>query len=279
MPVDYKLRTLRRLFGVRSMFQKPKSARRDPRTAATGSLKDEGDADEEAVVQERPRERGRTNMKKTIWGTGGVPRAFFDEEPPRMVSGKPVGRVLWAIHLYEKQKMRLYYGAIRDGKFRDYVLKAKRSKYNTDAELMRLLEMRFDSVLYRTGFVQTPAQARQWIAHGKILVNGYRLDKRNAPLSPGDTITFQDNFMEKALEAALAAAETRKQLGCGASWIPSQPTPVGMIPWLEVDRQGLSAALVRRPYDYEVRALRNAALYPYIRDANLNPYAAMRAYR
>ena len=221
----------------------------------------------------------RLRVPRTVWGTGGPPKPFFENDPPRALAGKSVSGVLDMVHRYEKQKMRLYYGAIRDGKFRWYVDEAKRARYNTDAKLMRMLEMRLDTLLYRTGFVHTPAQARQWIGHGKIRINGYKHDKRNAQLEPGDVITFKDDFIDQVIEAALAAAYTRKLLKCGASWIPTNPTPVGMIPWLEVDRRGLSAAIVRYPHNFEVRTMRSAAMFPYVRNANLNPYAAMRAYR
>ena len=74
-------------------------------------------------------------------------------------------------------------------------------------------------------------------------------------------------------------ARMRRSFGCGASWIVSRHDVSGMLPWMEVDRSGLSAILVREPSNEELRSMTKAALFPYVRDANLNPHAAMRSYR
>lgn len=212
-------------------------------------------------------------------GGSGVPRAFFNEQLPRAIRNKAVGGQLNIVHLFEKQKMKVYYGAMRDLKFKKYVDQAKKTRFNTDAALLRLLELRMDTLLYRTGFVQTPMQGRQWIAHAQVLVNDEVLTMRSAQLRPGDVISIRDRYVENALKASAATAATRKELGIGATWIVSNPAAEGMLPWMEIDRSGLSAALVRMPTDDEIRAMKNAALFPFIRDAQLNPHAAMRAYR
>lgn len=175
--------------------------------------------------------------------------------------------------------MKVYYGAMGDKQFKRYVEKAKERRLNTDAALMRFLELRLDTFLYRTGFVKSPMQARQWIFHGQVHINGRRVDVKNFSLTPGDVMVIRHGFEQHAYLAQKGAADYRKSFNIGPSWIVSNPNVAGMVPWMEIDRVGLAAALVRYPTDSELRALQNATLLPYIRNANMNPHAAMRAYR
>lgn len=220
---------------------------------------------------------GRQERRKKP--TGGIPRAFFSEQPPRSVRNKSIGGQLFITHLFEKQKMKVYYGAMGDQKFKRYVDEAKSCRRNTDAMLLRLLELRLDTFLYRTGFVQTPMQGRQWIHHNQILVNGHPVNIKSNRLRPGDVVSVRDRHMDHAFKASCEVAKLRAKLGVGSSWILSSSDPAGMLPWMEIDRSGLAAVLVREPTDEEARAMTRAALFPYIRDANLDPHAAMRAYR
>lgn len=266
MPVDYKLRSLRRLFGAHSFFVKP--------GAAAGAFEAPGAGRGGAQSSGRGGGGGAPPP-----APGGVPRAFFSEMPPRAVRNKAVAGQLNIVHLFEKQKMRVYYGCMRDSKFKMYVDEAQRKRFNTDAALSRLLELRLDTMLYRTGFVQTPSQARQWICHNLVSVNDEAVNVKSFRMRPGDVLSIADKHVGHALVASKAVADMRHQLGIGASWIVTSAAPEGMLPWFEIDRVGLSATLVREPTDDEMRGLRNAALFPFIRDAQLNPHAAMRAYR
>lgn len=270
MPIDYKIRNLRRLFGE-SSFLKPSQS--DAAPNGWGKVGRYLRPQESADGKETARRTRRTR------GSGGVPRAFFSQEPPRSIRSKPVGGQLNVIHLFEKQKMKLYYGCIRDGKFKKYVDEAKSKRFNTDAVLLRLLELRLDTFLYRTGFPITPAQARQWIHHNRILINGQVVNIKSFRMKPGDEMTIKDRHMENVMKVAKESANMRRSFGCGASWIVSRPDPVGMLPWMEIDRTGLAAVLVREPTDDEARLMARAALFPFVRDANMNPHAAMRAYR
>lgn len=304
MPVDYKLRTLRRLFGAQSFFRVSNRpvARRSQGTSSLGSVPPgssseanvdgnvaEEDTEDEELYEDFPKNETRSNLlaprreggsrSSRAKSQGGFVQPFFHEKPPRSIRNKSVSEQLNLVHLFEKQKMKVYFGAIRDDKFRKYVEAAKSCRFNVDAELMRMLEMRLDTVLYRTGFVQTPSQARQWICHKQILVNGSPLNIRSAHLQGGDMISIRDRFIERALEASTRMASFREQVGAGSSWLLTTRGAEGMLPWLVIDRAGLAAIVVRPPSDDEVRAMCRAALFPYIRDAQLNPIAAMRYYR
>lgn len=273
MPVDYRLRNLRRLFGEASFLRPTEAKTSPPAKRSVQATK--------AAVPEAGREENRDDegMQRKRKPSGGLPPAFFSEQPPRSVRGKAIGGHMFSVHLYEKQKMKLYYGSMRDDQFRRYVMRAKAKRFNTDAVLLRLLELRLDTFLYRTGFVKTPMQARQWLFHGQILVNGDKVDIKSFGMTPGDVLTIRTRFQGNAHIAQREAAEFRRSCGVGASWIIGSDDPAGMLPWMEIDRVGLAAALVREPTDEEVRALSKAALFPYIRSANMDPHAAMRAYR
>ena len=154
MPIDYKVRNLRRLFGEKTFFR---PAQGDDVPKAVGKIARE----QRKLIQARTAARGDSSSGGTSRRRkqpGGVPRAIFSEQPPRMVKRKAIGGMLSVIHLFEKQKMKLYYGQMRDGQFKKYVDKAKSKRLDTDAALLRSLEVRLDTFLYRTGFVVSPGQ-------------------------------------------------------------------------------------------------------------------------
>lgn len=280
MPVDYKLRNLRRLFGESNFLRPIQSTTKGDgvKTARSSSASDSNVANNK-MVEFLPGEIAQSGLGRTSKSAGGIQRPFFSEQSPRALKGKAVSGHMFSLHLYEKQKMKVYYGAIRDGQFRHYVLRAKAKRFNTDAELLRLLELRLDTFLYRTGFVKTPMQARQWIYHGQVRVNNQYANIKSFAMTPGDILSIRDGFEEQAFKAQGEAALFRKQCGVGASWILARGESAGMTPWMEIDRVGLSAALVREPNDDELRAMRRAALFPFIRDANMDPHSAMRSYK
>lgn len=298
MPVDYKLRTLRHLFGESSFLKtvvgkpmgktkrlapgfKPSlgsdvSPKPDPTERDSAQLGADAVADTVSIQSAAPAASSVLQRPKK---SSGITRAFFSNQPPRSVKGKAVSGQLWGNHLWEKQKMKVYYGAMGDKQFKRYVEKAKERRFNTDAALMRFLEVRLDTFLYRTGFVKSPMQARQWIFHGQVHINERRVTVKNFALTPGDVMRIRHGFEQHAYLAQKGAAEYRKSFNIGPSWIVSNSDIAGMVPWMEIDRTGLAAALVRYPTDQELRALQHATLLPFIKDASMNPHAAMRAYR
>jgi small subunit ribosomal protein S4 len=104
----------------------------------------------------------------------------------------------FGIHLREKQKVKNYYGVL-EKQFFKYYLAADRTRGNTGRALMSLLERRLDNVVHRLGFGLSRAQARQWIGHGHILVNGKRVDVPSYLVRPGDVISVKNR--PKALQA------------------------------------------------------------------------------
>lgn len=96
----------------------------------------------------------------------------------------------YALHLNEKQKIRLTY-LVSEKQFVRYYNEASRRKGVTGTILLQLLESRLDNIIFRTGFAITRKQARQIVNHGHVLVNGKRVDIPSYIVKPGDVITFK----------------------------------------------------------------------------------------
>lgn len=94
----------------------------------------------------------------------------------------------YALQLSEKQKIRNHY-VIRESQLGRFVREAKRtSQINWVSKLVGLLELRVDNVTFRLGFAPSIPAAKQLVSHGKVLVNGKRLNIRSAILKVGDRV-------------------------------------------------------------------------------------------
>ena len=91
--------------------------------------------------------------------------------------------------LQEKQKAKYIYGVL-ERQFRRMYEEANRLQGPTGENLLRLLETRLDNVVFRAGWAETRPQARQFVSHGKILVNGKRVDIASFRVSKGDVVTL-----------------------------------------------------------------------------------------
>jgi small subunit ribosomal protein S4 len=94
--------------------------------------------------------------------------------------------------LREKQRARRIYG-VMERQFRRYFDLAMRTRGQTGANLLCILERRFDNVVYRLGFAESRGQARQLINHGHFRVNGRRLDAASALVKAGDIIEVHES--------------------------------------------------------------------------------------
>ncbi|NLA58232.1 MAG: 30S ribosomal protein S4 [Firmicutes bacterium] len=98
----------------------------------------------------------------------------------------------YGLHLREKQKVRRIYGVL-ERQFERYYDRAARQKGITGENLLRLLEMRLDNIVYRMGLGASRAQARQLILHGHIAVNGKKVDIPSYEVQPGDVVSVREN--------------------------------------------------------------------------------------
>ena len=91
--------------------------------------------------------------------------------------------------LQEKQKAKYIYGVL-EKQFRKTYEEALKHQGPTGENLLIMLESRLDNVAYRAGWASSRPQARQFVNHGLILVNGKRLDIPSARVRKGDVVTL-----------------------------------------------------------------------------------------
>jgi small subunit ribosomal protein S4 len=93
--------------------------------------------------------------------------------------------------LQEKQKAKYIYGVL-EKQFRKTYEEALRIQGNTGENLLRLLETRLDNVAYRAGWASTRPQARQFVNHGLVHVNGKRVDIPSYRVRKGDVVSLSE---------------------------------------------------------------------------------------
>ena len=144
----------------------------------------------------------------------------------------------YAVRLREKQRLRAQYG-IREKQLKIAFEEARRTQGLTGENLVELLEMRLDSLVLRAGFARTTAQARQFVVHRHILVDGQIVDRPSFRVKPGQQIHVKARS-EGTEPFQVAAA------GGHVDVLPKVPA------YLEVEIDKLQARLVRRPKRAEV---------------------------
>lgn len=136
----------------------------------------------------------------------------------------------YGLQLREKQKARRTYGVL-EKQFERYYNQADRMKGITGENLLQLLERRLDNVVYRLGFANSRAQARQFVLHGHIFVNGKRVNIPSYLVDVGDVIAVKDKTASKS--------EHFKALREGAGKV--------VVPWLQVDYEKLEGTVSALP--------------------------------
>ncbi|MBN2899128.1 MAG: 30S ribosomal protein S4 [Clostridia bacterium] len=134
----------------------------------------------------------------------------------------------YGVQLREKQKVKRYYGVL-EGQFRDTYDRAEKLQGITGENLLRLLEQRFDNVVYRMGLASSRKEARQLVTHGHFTVNGKKADIPSMTLSVGDVIAVKETSRNssKFKEVAERAVTTPK--------------------WVDVDTEKLEGKITALP--------------------------------
>jgi len=108
----------------------------------------------------------------------------------------------YAKQLKEKQKLRDYYN-LRERQFKNYIKEILAKKTKTHDELadllIRKLESRLDSVVFRMGFARSRKSARQLVSHGHFLVNGKKVNIPSYQVKKGDVISLRLSSHNKAI--------------------------------------------------------------------------------
>ena len=137
----------------------------------------------------------------------------------------------YALQLKEKQKAKFIYGVL-EKPFRNNFAKAQKLKYGTTGEnLMILLELRLDNVVFRMGYARTRKEARQIVGHKHVLVNGKCVNIPSYTVKPGDKIEIKEKV--KGYQRYKDILET---------------TEGRLIPdWLEADHETLTGTVKEIP--------------------------------
>ena len=136
----------------------------------------------------------------------------------------------YGLQLREKQKVKFIYGVL-EKQFRGYYKKAKAMPGITGDNLMRILESRLDSVVFRLGFAKTRKEARQVVTHGHIQVNGKRVDVPSYRVKAGDLVSVAPKAKDLlVIKSALISNEGVEVPG-----------------WLEVDIEKLQGSVLALP--------------------------------
>lgn len=139
--------------------------------------------------------------------------------PPGMHGAKRKKKSDFGVQLEEKQKLRAAFGMISQKQLVLYYKKALQQNGNTAEFLLRMLECRLDSLVYRLGFAATPFHAQQLISHGHILVDGKKVDIRSFQVRPGMVIALKEKSKELPLMKELQAIPRELP-----SYLSSDPT-------------------------------------------------------
>lgn len=125
----------------------------------------------------------------------------------------------YATQLAEKQKVRDAF-VVSEKQFKQYYREAQMSSGVAGETMLRLLELRFDNVLYRAGLAITRLQARQMAGHGMFLVNGRRCDVPSRRVVIGDVIEIRPKSSGSPMFASIFAV-TEKYVP--PSWMKVDP--------------------------------------------------------
>jgi small subunit ribosomal protein S4 len=142
----------------------------------------------------------------------------------------------YGLQLREKQKVKRYYGLL-EGQFRDYFKEADRLRGITGENLLVLLERRLDNVVYSLGFASSRAQARQFVRHGHVLVDGQKVNIPSFQVRPEQKVAIKEDSRKN--DFIRASVETARGRG-----VPE---------WLELDAESFTGTMLRTPTREDIK--------------------------
>jgi small subunit ribosomal protein S4 len=184
-----------------------------------------------------PRARVSRRLGTNIWGTKGETVALDKRPYPPGEHGRTRRRgnpSEYLLQLQEKQKARYMYG-LSEKQFRNLYQEASRKEGVTGENMLRFLEQRLDNVVYRAGWAATRPQARQFVGHGHVSVNGKRVTIPSYRVRKGDVISIR----EKARQFVV--------LQWNREVLDRQPPA-----WLESGDNGFAATVLDAPHREQI---------------------------
>ena len=137
----------------------------------------------------------------------------------------------YGLQMREKQKAKFIYGVL-EKQFRNYFAKAEKMREGIPGEnLLMLLELRLDNVMFRLGYGRTRKESRQIVRHKHVLVNGKPVDIPSYQVKVGDTIEIKEKYKD--------AQRYKDVLEVTGSRIVPE--------WLSANHDNLSGTVISRP--------------------------------
>ncbi len=158
-----------------------------------------------------------------------IPGQHGQSRRPKKLAG-------YGLQLREKQKAKRTYGLL-ERQFRNYFERAVRLPGPTGENLIVMLERRLDNVVYRMGLAGSRAQARQFVRHGHVQINGRKVDIPSYLVSVGEEVALKERMRENAM-----ILESRNLAQSQSS-----------VTWLEMDREQCKARVVALPKREDVQ--------------------------
>lgn len=141
----------------------------------------------------------------------------------------------YALQLREKQKAKRFYGVF-EKQFQRYFEEADRAKGVTGTNLLQMLELRMDNVVYLSGLAASRREAKHLVAHGHYLINGKPCNIPSQLLKVGDVVQVVEK--SRQMNKIMAAAESAKKRE-----VPK---------WLSADAANFSVTVKDKPAREEI---------------------------
>lgn len=137
-----------------------------------------------------PKNRIARRFGANIFGRARNP-LLHKPNPPGMHGAKRKKKSDFGAQLEEQQKLKAVYGLLSHSQLVRYFKEAVRARANTQGLFMERLECRLDNLVYRMKLAPTIFAAQQLVAHGHVLVNGKKVDRRSFFVRPGMTVSIK----------------------------------------------------------------------------------------
>ena len=146
----------------------------------------------------------------------------------------------YGLGLIEKQKMRYFYG-LMERQFRGVYERALKRRGVTGEQMLQILEMRLDNVVYHLGFGITRAAARQMVCHGHIKVNGRKVNVPSCALKVNDVVEVRESSVSRQLATRDLELSTSKVV------------PI----WLALNKDAFKGTVQRMPTREDINPIAN----------------------
>lgn len=183
-------------------------------------------------MQDRVKHKLCRRVGSCIWGSPKCPSVKRPFAAGANAKGRFKKLSTYGELLLEKQKLKAFYG-VSERQLHITYQRAKQGEGMTNEKLLRALESRLDSVVYRSGLAPTVFAAKQFVSHRHIKVNGKTVDRASCLVKPGQVVSIN-------IEKSPAVANIAKNTNCEV------PT------YLEVDREACKVTFLREPLVEEI---------------------------